>query len=80
MVDGVCDEGDLELGKDPVPKIKVANVLKRIVRNLITYDNALPMRYLMLQSERQAKYVKYIVVTIDTENLDISSKEVIQVI
>ena len=26
-VDGVCDEGDLELGKDPVPQTTVDNCL-----------------------------------------------------
>ena len=36
---GLCDEGFLELGKDPVPLMTVANVLKTIGRNPITHEN-----------------------------------------
>ena len=38
-VDGVCDEVDLELGEDPVTWMTVANSLKRIGSNPITYDD-----------------------------------------
>ena len=79
-VDGVCDEGDLELGKDTVPQTTVANCLKIIGSKTIKYENALPLRYQVLLSERQVKYVEDIVVIRDTANLGMSSKEVIQVI
>ena len=42
---GVCDEGYLELGEDPIPQMTVANVLKMIGRKPITYNSFLPLRY-----------------------------------
>ena len=39
-----CDDYFLELGLDTVPKQKLFNVLQRIDINLITYDNAFPMK------------------------------------
>ena len=41
---GQCGESCLELGLDPVPKQTVFNVLRRIGRNLITYDNVFPVK------------------------------------
>ena len=48
MVDGVCDEGCLELGKDPIHRLTVVNCLKIIGSNPITYDNSFPLRYRVL--------------------------------
>ena len=48
---GQCDEACLELGFDPVPKQTVFNVLRRIGRKPITYENALPMKNKELLSE-----------------------------
>ena len=45
IVDGVCNEGDLELGIDSVTKMTVFNCLKFIVSKKITYNNALPMKH-----------------------------------
>ena len=39
-----CDEACLELGLDPVPKETIFNVLQRICRKPITYENAFPMK------------------------------------
>ena len=44
-VDGVCDEGGLELGKDPFPLMTLSNCLKIIYSNPITYKNYLLLRY-----------------------------------
>ena len=41
---GECDETCVELGKYPVPKKTVFNVLQRIDRKPITYENAFPMK------------------------------------
>ena len=79
-VDGVCYEGGLELCEDPINQMTVANFLKIIEGDPITYDNALPLRYRALLLERQINYVEDIVGTRDTENLGMSRKEVIQVI
>ena len=75
-----CAEACLELGLDPVPKQTVFNVLQRIGRKPITYENAFPMKKRALLSENQVKYVEDIIVKRDTANLGMSSKEVIQVI
>ena len=77
---GKCDEACLELGLDPVPKQTIFNVLQNIGSNLITYENALPMKKRELLLENQVKYVEDSIVKRDTANLEISSKEVIQVI
>ena len=45
---GVCDEGGLELGKDPVPQITVSNFLKMIGRKTIIYENTFLMIKWML--------------------------------
>ena len=77
---GQCDEACLELGLDPVPKKKLLNVLQRVGRNPITYQNAFPTKKRELQSENQVKYVEDIIVKRDTANLDISRNNLIQVI
>ena len=79
-VDVVCDEGDLELGEDPVPQTTVACCLKRIGGKPITYDNAFPLSYWVFLLEIQVKYIEHIVITRNTKNLGMSRKEVIQVI
>ena len=38
------DEGYLELGKDHIPQMKVVKCLIIISKNIITYENALPLR------------------------------------
>ena len=40
-VDGVCDEGDLKLGKDPFLQMTVVNCLKMIGSKPITYSEKL---------------------------------------
>ena len=76
---GHCDETCLELGLDPVPKQTVFNVLRRIGRKPITYENVFPVKKRSLLSEKQVKYVEDIIIKIDT-NLGMSRKELIQVI
>ena len=70
----------LGLGEDPFLLITVSNCLKRIGRKPIKYYNYFPMRHQLLLSEREVKYVEYIIVTRYRENLGMSNKEVIQVI
>ena len=70
----------MELGLDPVPKQTVFNILRRIGRKPITYDNVFPEKKRSLLSNSQVKYVEDIIIKIDTENLGMSRKEVIQVI
>ena len=77
---GQCDEACLELGLDPVPKQKIFNVLQRIGRNTITYENDFPMKKRKFLSENQVNYVEDIIVKRGTTNLGMSRKEVIQVI
>ena len=79
-VDIVCDEGYLELGKDPVPQTTVAYCFKMIGGKPITYDNAFPLSYWVFLFEIQVKYIEHIVITRNTKNLGMSRKEVIQVI
>ena len=64
-----CDEARLELGFDPVPKQKVFNVLRRIGRKKITYENFFPVKKRSLLSEIQVKYVEDIIIKSDTEKL-----------
>ena len=54
---------------DPVPKQTIFNVLQRIIRKPIKYDNAFPTNNRALLSENQVKYVEYIIVKGFTENL-----------
>ena len=57
MVDVVCNEEDLELGKYPVPQIPVSNCLQNIGSNPITYKDEFLLRQKGLPLERQIKYV-----------------------
>ena len=77
MVDGVCDEGDLELGEDYGPRITVINCLKRIGGKAITYQCDFFMRKRALPLERQIKYVEDMIVTRDTAKLGMLRKEVL---
>ena len=77
---GQCDESCLEFGFDPVPKQTVFNVLRRIDRNPITYENVFPVKKISLLPEKKVKYVEDIIIKSDTSNLGMSRKEVIQVI
>ena len=70
----------MELGFGTVPKKTVFNVLRRIGRKPITYENIFPAKKRSLLSEMQVKYVEDIIIKRDTEKLGISRKEVIQVI
>ena len=77
---GQCDESCLELGLDPVLKQKVFNVLRRIGRKPITYDNVFPEKKISLLSNSQVKYVEDIIIKRDTLKNGMSRKEVIQTI
>ena len=77
---GQWDVACLELGLDPFPKQTVFNVLRRIGRKPITYDNVVLEKKRALLSNSQVKYVEYIIIKRDTANLGMSSKEVIQFI
>ena len=77
---GQCGEACLGLGLDPVRKQTVFNVLRRIDRKPITYENVFPDKNRALLSNFQVKYVEDIIIKRDTENLGIPRKEVIQVI
>ena len=70
----------LDLGLARVPKQTVFNVLQRIGRKPITYDNVFPDKKRALISNMQVKYVEDIIIKRDTANLGMSRKEVIQVI
>ena len=54
---GQCDEACLELGLDLVPKQIVLNVLRRIGRKPITYENVFSDKKISLLSNSQVKYV-----------------------
>ena len=69
MVNGVCDTACLELGRDPVTQMTVANFLQRIVSKPIIYENEFPPRKQAFISQRQVKYVEDIIVTRGMENL-----------
>ena len=77
---GQCDETCLELGLDPVPKQTVFNVLRRIGRKPIAYENIFHVKKISLISDSQVKYGEDLVIKSDAENLRMSRKEVIQVI
>ena len=76
----MCDEGNLELGKYPIPRMTVVVVFKIIGNKPITYENVYHMRKWALLSQIQVKYIKDIIVTRDMANPGISSKDLIQVI
>ena len=63
-----------------VPKQKVFNVLQRVGRKPIKYENAFPMKKRALLPENQVKYVEDIDFKRDTANLWMSRREVIQFI
>ena len=75
-----CDEACLELGFDSVPKQTIFNVLHRIGRKPVTYDNAFPINNRALLSENRLNYVEDIIVKRETSNPCMSRKEVIQVL
>ena len=77
---GQCDVACLELGLDRFPKQTVYNVLRRIGRNPITYENVFPDKKRALLSNLQVKYVEDIIIKRDTVSLGMPRKEVIQVI
>ena len=66
---GVCDEGDLDSGKDIVLRMKVVNFLKRIDSKPIAYENAFPLRKRVLLLQRQVNYVEDIIVTREMANI-----------
>ena len=65
---------------DKIPKQTVFNVLHRIGRKPITYENVFPEKKRSLLSDSQVKYVEDIIIKRDTANLGMSRKEVIQFI
>ena len=65
---------------DPVPKQTICNILQIIGRKPITHKNAFHRNNRSFISKNQVKYVEDIIVKIDTENLGMSRKEVINVI
>ena len=66
---GKCDEACLELGLDTVPKQTVLNILRRIGRKPITYENFFPDKNRALLSNLQVNYVEDIIIKRDTANL-----------
>ena len=50
-----------------------------IDRKPITYENAFPLKNMILLLENQVKYVEDIIVKIETANLEMTRGEVIQV-
>ena len=74
------DEGSLQLGQYAVTQRTVVTFLIRIGNKLITYDNSLSLKNGSTLSEIQVKYIQDIIFARKTMNLDISRKEVIQVI
>ena len=64
---------------DPVPKQTVFNFLQMIDRKPITYENAFPLKNMILLLENQVKYVEDIIVTIEIANLEMTRRGVIQV-
>ena len=77
---GRWDVGCLDLGLGRVPKQTVFNVLQRIGRKPIIYENIYPEKKRSLLSNFQVKYVEDIIIKRDTENLGMPRKEMIQVI
>ena len=59
----------MDLGFDTVHKQTVFNVLRRIGRNPITYENVFPVKKRSLLSEMQVKYVGDIIIKRYTANL-----------
>ena len=59
---GLCDVACLELGLDRFPKKTVYNVLRRIGRKPITYENVFPDKKRAFLSNSQVKYVDDIII------------------
>ena len=74
------DKGDLELGEYLIPQRTIINCLIRTGNKLITYENASPLENGTMLSEIQVNCAQDIIVSRETINLDISTKEMIQVI
>ena len=70
----------LDLGIDRVPRQTIVNVLRRIGKKPITYENVFPVKKRALLSNLQVKYVEDIIIKRDRANLGMSRKDVIQVI
>ena len=70
----------LESGLDQVPKQTVLNVLQRIGRKPITYENVFSDKKRAFLSNLQVKYMENIIIKRYTANLGMSRKEVIQFI
>ena len=64
----------LDLGIDRVPKQTVYNVLQKIGRKPITYENVFPDKKRALLSNSQVKYVEDIIIKRDTANLGMLRK------
>ena len=66
----------LDLGIDRVPRQTIFNVLRRIGRNLIKYENVFLVKKRALLSNSQVKYVEDIIIKRDTANQGMSRMEV----
>ena len=77
---GRWDVACLDLGIDRVTRQTIFNILRRIGRKPITYENVFPVKKRALRSNLQVKYVEDIIIKRDTANQGMSRKEVIQVI
>ena len=77
---GQCYVACWELVLDRFPKQTGFNVLRRIGRKPITYENVFPDKKRALLSNLQVNYVEDIIIKRDTENLGVLRKEVIGVI
>ena len=62
----MCDEGYLDLGEYPIPLMSVANFLKSIGRNPITYKNYFLLIKFTFLYQMQVNYFEDIIVTIYT--------------
>ena len=70
MADGVCDEGDFNLGKDTIPRMTVSIFWKGLIDSKpITYKNYFPPRKRFFLSEMQVKYVEYEITIRDMANV-----------
>ena len=53
----MCGAACLELGKDPIPQMTLANFFQRIGKNRITFDYSFPPIKQELISQGQVNYV-----------------------
>ena len=65
---GQWDVACLDLGIDQVPRKTIFNVLRRIGRKPITYENVFPDKKRALLSNSQVKYEEDIIIKRDTAN------------